>query len=213
MYTSTGEAGRGIVLVNERGDMIRDCDDADAVTVTVRMANVSSTSATGTTSSYSYSSSSGRRRRGSGGGETSADASLFPDAINNDVLARYVPMAFVVLVCLRVVFAALASNFLLLVGLAASYAYASSNIPSNDSFDAKKELKRTMRGDHLPAEDRPRNFIERGLNRLAASVSTELVTSLGYEVSMTDCMGAATLACVTVPCNGMEYYWIGIVGE
>ena len=70
-----------------------------------------------------------------------------------------------------------------------------------------------MRGAHLPEEHQPKGFFEQGLNRLAASVTTELATSLGYEISMTDCFGAGKMATVKVPVANAEYYWIGIVGK
>ncbi|KAL3811325.1 hypothetical protein ACHAXA_007390 [Cyclostephanos tholiformis] len=204
VYTSTGEVGRGVVLVDEHGRIRGD----DASTVTVRMNDVPSTATAGTSSIPSSISSSGKRRDGDGG-STSSSSSSTADAArrttrtrsstggNDELLVRY----------------GLVANVLVLIGLAVAYVYASSNRPSNNTFDAKRELKRAMRGEHLPVEDRPRNFLERGLNRLAASVTTELATSLGYGVSLTDCLGAATLACVTVPCNGVEYYWIGIFGK
>jgi len=70
-----------------------------------------------------------------------------------------------------------------------------------------------MRGAHLPEEQQPKGFFEQGLNRLAASVTAELATSLGYEIGITDYAGMAKMASVKVPVAGAEYYWVGIVGK
>ena len=54
-------------------------------------------------------------------------------------------------------------------------------------FDlAKKELKRVLRGEHLPENhvDKPKGFFDQALSRINATVTTELATGLGYEVSM-----------------------------
>jgi len=207
VYTSTGEAGRGVVLVDESGKLL--CGDDAGATVTVRMTDASSTPSAGPSSS----SSSGRRWGGDGGGSSAIDAAVnsLSDA-NGELIVRYGLMAFGALLVLKILLKAL-TNALALLVLPGAYVYAAINRPSNDTFDAKRELKRAMRGAHLPEEGQPKGFLERSLNRLAASVTTELATSLGYGVSLTDCLGAATLACVTVPCNGLEYYWIGIFGE
>jgi hypothetical protein len=77
-------------------------------------------------------------------------------------------------------------------------------------FDAKKELKRVSRGEHLPEThpDKPKGVLEAMAARVAASVATELVTLPGYEVSMTNLAGAAIVATVTVPAK-TEFYWVG----
>ena len=91
------------------------------------------------------------------------------------------------------------------------YLYAMSTCPSQLSFDAKKELKRVLRGHHLPAShpNKPQGFFEGLAARVAASVTTELATLPGYEVSMMPLAGAAIVTTVTVPTAKMEYYWVG----
>ena len=71
VYTSTGEAGRGVVLVDERGKLL--CGDDAGANVTVRMTDASSNPPAGLSSSSS-SQSSGRRRGGDDG--SSATASI-----------------------------------------------------------------------------------------------------------------------------------------
>lgn len=87
--------------------------------------------------------------------------------------------------------------------------------PGEESFDVKKELKRVLRGDKLPDghPDKPKDWLSRSIARVAASVGTELVTSLGYEVSLDNFVGACTVACVRVPSADMDFYWIGLFGK
>ena len=204
VVTSRGDAGRGVILVDKNGKL---CDDDS--TITVQMANVSSITSAGSqqhgSASRSSSSSGSRQRRSSARAET---PSLSDE--NNQLLLQYGLMALGALIVLKIIFTAL--NVLSIIVLPAIYFYASANCPSNETFDAKKELKRVMRGEHLPEEHQPKGFFEQGLNRLAASVTTELATSLGYEISMTDFLGAAKLAAVKVPVASAEYYWVGIFG-
>ncbi len=64
--------------------------------------------------------------------------------------------------------------------------YAMHTCPPNESFDAKKELKRVLRGHHLPDghEGKPKNdWISRTVARVTASVAAEAATALGYELS------------------------------
>lgn len=195
VVTSGGHTGRGIILVDGNGKP-RNGDS----TVTVQMANVSA-------------SASGSASRGSGSRRSQSEPAseqLLP-GVDNELLLRYGLMALGAMVAFKIVLAAL--NVLTVLALPLAYLYACSRVPPNESFDAKKELKRVMRGAHLPEERQPQGFFEQGLNRLAASVTAELATSLGYEVAMTDYFGAAKLASVKVPVASAEYYWIGVVGE
>jgi len=131
------------------------------------------------------------------------------DTISNELLIQYGLMAIGALLIFKLIFTAL--NMIILFALPVIYLYASANCPSNDTFDAKKELKRVMRGAHLPEEHQPKGFFEKGLNKLTASITTELATSLGYEIRINDYFGAAAkMASVKVPVAGYEYYWIGI---
>jgi len=94
--------------------------------------------------------------------------------------------------------------------------YASQTVPSNDFFDAKKELKRFLRGEHLAIDhpEKPKTWLEQTLARVQASVATEVATGLlGYEVSMTNIMGLATVASVRVPMAKLDCYWLGVFGK
>lgn len=69
-----------------------------------------------------------------------------------------------------------------------------------------------MRGAHLPEEQQPKGFLERTMNRMAASAGVELATSLGYELSIDDYWGAGRAAWVRVPVAGYDFCWIGAFG-
>lgn len=66
------------------------------------------------------------------------------------------------------------------------YLYAVQKCPSNESFDAKKELKRVLRGYHLPDNDpnKPKGLIGETLARVQASAATEVAMAPGYEITI-----------------------------
>lgn len=99
--------------------------------------------------------------------------------------------------------------------LPVAFVYAVHTCPSNESFDAKKLLKRVMRGDQLPEDhpDKPKDWLSRSIARVAASVGTELATSLGYEIDLMNIGGACTIATVRVPSVEQDFYWIGAFGN
>ncbi len=218
VITSRGDVGRGIVLVDKNGKLHRDND----VTVTVQLTNTNNNISSG-----------GAGPVNRGGATTSERSPLFSDPTrqnnnratpfsniatsttisdaNNEILIQYFVIALGILLALKIIYSAL--NVLAIFLVPVLYLYAAANCPTNNTFDAKKELKRVMRGAHLPEEQKPKGFLEQGFSRLAASVTTELATSLGYEVSLTDMLGAAKLACVKVPVANAEFYWIGIFGK
>lgn len=216
VITSRGDVGRGIVLVDKNGNLRRD----DDLTVTVQLTNTKANNVSseqvdrggGATARSPLFSEPTRQnnRRDRPTSVTSTATTTISDA-NNELLIQYGLIALGLLLALKIIFSAL--NVLAIFLVPVLYLYAAANCPTNNTFDAKKELKRVMRGAHLPAEQKPKGFFEQGLSRLAASVTTELATSLGYEVSLTDILGAAKLASVKVPVANAEFYWMGIFGE
>lgn len=108
----------------------------------------------------------------------------------------------------RVLLQQLALLFLL---LPVAYFYLLANCPSVESFDAKKELKRILRGHHLPENhpEKPKGFLSETFARIQATVATELATMPGYEIQMTDVASVAILAVARVPAVETEYYWVG----
>ena len=125
-------------------------------------------------------------------------------------IMRYAGVIVAGLVLFKLVFSAVFAVYLLFFPVL--YFYLLSSCPTPQSFDAKKELKRVLRGHHLPDDnpDKPKGFLSETLARINASVTTELATGLsGYEVTMVPLAGAATVACVRVPAARMDFYWVG----
>ena len=109
-----------------------------------------------------------------------------------------------------------AAAILYILALPVLYLYLVQTVPSDESFEAKKQLKRVMRGHHLPDDhpDKPKGFLSETLARLTATVTAEVATGLaGYEVTLISLAGAAKVVCVRVPAAQMDYYWVGAVGR
>lgn len=131
----------------------------------------------------------------------------------NRELLKYAAGAIGGALALRVLLSAFFMLYILL--LPAVYLYAVQTVPSPESFDAKKELKRIMRGHHLPEEhvDKPKGWLNETLARVQATVTTELATGLGYEVSMTSYASAVNVTTVAVPAVNKGYVWVGAFGK
>jgi hypothetical protein len=94
--------------------------------------------------------------------------------------------------------------------------YAMQSAPSTDTFDAKKELKRVLRGHHLPEghEAKPSNdWFSKTVARVTATVATEAMTALGMEVSFYPIVGICTFASINVPSIETKFFWIGMFGS
>jgi hypothetical protein len=100
---------------------------------------------------------------------------------------------------------------LLVLALPLLYVYAMQTCPTISSFDAKKELKRVLRGQHLPEDhpNKPKGFLEEMAARVAATVTAELATFPGYELEVTNLGGAGWLMDVRVPAAKLQCFWIG----
>lgn len=147
---------------------------------------------------------------------TQPDAPVHEPSLSDDQnkeLVKYAVYAIASAIALRVFLSAFFSLYIL--AFPAVFLYAVQTLPSVDSFDAKKELKRVMRGAHLPEDhaDKPKGWLNETLARARAAVATELATGLGYEVSMMNMIGAVELATVSVPSVNRCFYWVGIFGK
>ena len=133
---------------------------------------------------------------------------LLTDAQNRDLLF-YGGSAVIGAIIFRFVFQAMYGLYILAFPLL--YLYLVMNCPTPESFDAKKELKRILRGHHLPEnhKDKPKGLLEETLARLQATVTTELATLPGYEVTLVPLAGAVVVASCRVPSMQLDYYWIG----
>ena len=92
--------------------------------------------------------------------------------------------------------------------------YAIQTCPSAETFDAKKELKRVLRGKYLPDDQQPKDWLSKTMVRVQATIGTELATGLGgYESNYISIMGICVIAMLQVPLLNTEYLWIGIFGK
>ena len=128
---------------------------------------------------------------------------------------RYAMIALGVWVALRVLSSIVSEAHLFFLLLPGLYVYGTQTLPPNSSFDAKKEVKRVLRGHHLPDDhpNKPRrgNFLEEWGAKITASVATEVGAAAGgYEVEMTPYLGGvATHAVVTLPMLNLTCEWVG----
>lgn len=245
VLTSKGDAGRGIILVDRDGSVAGNKDGGRVITVSMAdtLSNVgkihTNTAAEAHRSrdgSSSFMTSSSIRSNNATNRPFTGSIDNPFASISNDQMVQYAFLAFGGLIALKMMFSLLFGGGLGIVLLPVLYYYALQNCPNSESFDAKRELKRVMRGwvahyqsylfywfwnvcllflvifrwfchvfffpfvfvqfcyptkifslnqwnlsTHLPEDQQPKGFFEQGLNRLAASISTELATSLGYE--------------------------------
>jgi hypothetical protein len=138
---------------------------------------------------------------------TTTTTSPLSDA-DNSALLRIAAGVFGALLALRVI--AQAAAVLVLV-FPLAYFYLVSTCPPISSFDAKRELKRVLRGHHLPDDhpSKPQGFFGETWKRFQASVTTELATVAGYEIATQNLAGAAIVAVVRVPVAKTTCYWVG----
>jgi hypothetical protein len=141
-----------------------------------------------------------------------AEATLLSSE-QNQALLKYGASFFGGLLLLRVLVQTMWG--LSILALPLGYLYLVQTCPPESSFDAKKELKRVLRGHHLPESDpnKPKGFLSATLARINASVATELATTLGYEVTMVPLAGAAVVSSVRVPSAALDFYWVGVHGS
>jgi hypothetical protein len=148
---------------------------------------------------------------GNNASSSSQEQPIFSD-LEQKELVKYALLFIGVSAAMKVLFSMLFVFYLLAAPVL--YLYALQQCPSPESFDAKKELKRVLRGKHLPEThpDKPKGFLESVAARVAATVTTELATLPGYQVQMTNLAGAAIVSSVKVPSAKMECYWVGAFG-
>ena len=177
----------------------------------------SSTSSTTTTSNSSSSNRTGTGTRATAATVSTAGQQQQPHQRLTDEqnmeLIKYAGIAIGGTMILKVILNSLLMLYIALVPILIVYAL--QTCPTPESFEAKKEIKRVMRGYHLPENhpNKPKGYFEQMAARVAATVTTELATIPGYEITMTTLGGIAMMANVTIPTVKIEYYWIGIFGR
>lgn len=143
-----------------------------------------------------------------GSGSSNTNTAVLTDAQNRDLLF-YGGSAIMAAIVFRLVTSAIFGLSILVLPLL--YLYLVLNCPDPESFDAKKELKRILRGHHLPDNHhaKPKGILEETWARVQATVATEIATLPGYEVTLVPLAGAVVVASCRVPSVRMDYYWIG----
>lgn len=117
-------------------------------------------------------------------------------------------IAVAAVIALKVLF----STMLVVVVLPLLYGYLYSTCPTMDSFDAKQQLKRVLRGYHLPDAhpQKPKGLLQEWTSRIAATVTTELATLPGYTVEMWPVLPQAVIwTSMSVPTANLQCYWVG----
>jgi hypothetical protein len=144
------------------------------------------------------------------------EAAAFLTAEENKPLVQFGLMTIGGAIALRVILKLLSSFAVLLLPL--MYFYLMQTCPKQSSFDGRKELKRVLRGKHLPKDhpEKPKSYLEKMAAKVTASVTTELATLPGYEQKMTSLFNpnpALILTIMTFPTINMQYYWVGVNGQ
>jgi len=108
--------------------------------------------------------------------------------------------------------------FLLTIsGVGGLFWYLHQTCPSDDSFDAKRELKRVLRGHHLADNDpnKPKGFFRKRMARLGATLQTEIHTAMGQQhaTTISPIATIAKVARIRVQQSNREYTWIGIANR
>lgn len=225
--------GRGVVLVERNGEVCRELREVRFTVPSTSTIGSKADAARGTTNSSRSPRNTPERRpqRQNNAGPVPAQSIRANAAEAADAMAAmargerlsdqqnraiiYLGVALIgATIFLKVVASALFMIWILAFPLA--FLYGIQTCPTNASFDAKKELKRVMRGHNLPEDhpDKPKGWLAENLARVAATVTTELATGLsGYEIEMWDLAGAAKVATVRVPSINAECYWVGAFGR
>ena len=88
-------------------------------------------------------------------------------------------------------------------------------IPDLESFDVKKELKRVLRKEQLPAShpDKPRGWLEKVITKGMASVTGELLSGAGYEQKWTTFAGCWHIQEVELYATKSTCKWIGVFNK
>lgn len=200
---------QGQVLVNESGKVI---GSKNIELVTIHNYTPSSSSTTSTFHSTTTNSSSPPQRSTTSNRSTSD--------IDNEKILKYGGIVIAGAVLARILATPFIGPFVLLPLL---FLFLVHTCPVAGTFDAKKELKRIMRGHYLPEEHpkKPKGMFQETIARLAATVTTEVATGIaGYSVqtmslppipAVLESVGpCCILQTVYVPSIQFTYYFLGV---
>ncbi|KAL7500325.1 hypothetical protein ACHAWT_010491 [Skeletonema menzelii] len=93
--------------------------------------------------------------------------------------------------------------------------YLMSTCPTNETFDSKKELKRVLRGFYKSDADpsKPKNFFEKALAKVNATVEAEAAALAGCNVEIIDLLGLVKIASINNSITQTSYYFLGAVNK
>mmetsp|Transcript_106486 Transcript_106486/g.159292 ORF Transcript_106486/g.159292 Transcript_106486/m.159292 type:complete len:217 (+) Transcript_106486:77-727(+) len=142
------------------------------------------------------------------------DAEEFIQNSDNKQLIQFGLMAIGAVVVLKTIVQSIVIILFLLGPMA--YVYLVQTCPTESSFDGKKELKRILRGHHLPEDhpEKPKGYFGKMAAKVTASVQTNVMTAMpGCEQEMTSYKGAFRIVSMKVPSANMQCYWIGALSS
>jgi hypothetical protein len=137
------------------------------------------------------------------------EADEFIQNNDNKQLIQYALMAVGAIVAIKTLVQSIMTVLCLIFPLL--YVYMVQTCPQESSFDGKKELRRVLRGHHLPEDhpDKPKGYFTKMAAKVSASVQTQVT---GCQQEMTSYKGAFIIVSMKVPSAKMQCYWIGALG-
>ncbi|GMH70168.1 hypothetical protein TrST_g12408 [Triparma strigata] len=123
-------------------------------------------------------------------------------------------VAVFVAVCL-LVFIKILSRLRSFLWLVPVYFLLKSTVPTMESFDAKKELKRILRKENLPDNhpEKPKGWLGKMASKAIASVAGEAMTAAGYTIKFDDFAGIVRIAEVELDVDKSTLVWVGVVNK
>ena len=128
------------------------------------------------------------------------------DRDTQETIIHFLVYALILVITMKILASVLTSIFVL--GIPILF-IAQTTCPADSSFDPKKEVKRVFRSEHLPEDRKPKSWLQKTISKVSASVTTELATGFGYEVTLIHFFGFATLAKVKIDVLNSEFFWVG----
>jgi len=151
-----------------------------------------------------------RGERNSGVDSITSSSTVIPEGLTDEQNQQLIKLAMIV-IGIATLFRILYSAYFVLAAPVVTL-YLMNTCPKTDTFDAKKELKRVLRGEYMPDNHRekPKNWLEETVTRLQATVTAEVATGLGHEVFFTNIFGLCILVTVHIPVMKIKLYYVGI---
>ena len=107
------------------------------------------------------------------------------------------------------------SRFLMILIFVGIFIFLRSNIPPEESFDAKKEMQIIKRGKNLPDghRDKPKGWFGKKLRNVTTAATTNLANAVNAYHTHFVSFGILTIATVHDVTTGEVYHWAGFMGQ